>query len=173
MNSSVKNLASAAVVGAAYAALTTLLAPISFGLVQFRVSEALCILPAFLPSASWGLWAGCALVNFMSGYGVPDIVFGSFATLMASLCIARIARGHTPMLGWWRCLAVCAMPVIWNGPIVGGVIAWSTGAFWAALPLSAAQIAVEEAAVMVILGLPLLRLLPRSRAFTHALARVQ
>ena len=43
----------------------------------------------------------------------------------------------------------------------------------AALPLSAAQIAVEEAAVMVILGLPLLRLLPRSRAFTHALARVQ
>ena len=55
MNSSVKNLASAAVVGSAYAALTMLLAPISFGLVQFRVSEALCILPAFLPSASWGL----------------------------------------------------------------------------------------------------------------------
>ena len=102
MRISVKDLASAAVVGAAYAALTMLLAPISFGLVQFRASEALCILPAFLPAASWGLWVGCALVNFMSGYGIPDIVFGSFATLMASLCIARIARGRSPLLGWGR-----------------------------------------------------------------------
>lgn len=173
MRISVKDLASAAVVGAAYAALTMLLALISFGLVQFRASEALCILPAFLPAASWGLWVGCALVNFMSGYGIPDIVFGSFATLMASLCIARIARGRSPLLGWGRCLAICAMPVLWNGPIVGGVIAWSTGAFWAALPLSAAQIAVEEAAVMFVLGLPLLRLLPRSRAFVGALSHVR
>ena len=171
MHITTKKLAFAAVVGAAYAALTMLLAPISFGLVQFRVAEALCILPAFLPAASWGLWAGCALVNVMSGYGLPDIVFGSLATLMASLCAVRISRGHGPLLGWGRCLAVCLMPVIWNGPIVGGVIAWSTGAFWAAFPLSAAQIAVEEAGVLFILGLPLLRLLPRSSAFRIALAR--
>ena len=56
MHITTKKLAFAAVVGAAYAALTMLLAPISFGLVQFRVAEALCILPAFLPAASWGLW---------------------------------------------------------------------------------------------------------------------
>ena len=137
MRISVKDLASAAVVGAAYAALTMLLAPISFGLVQFRASEALCILPAFLPAASWGLWVGCALVNFMSGYGIPDIVFGSFATLMASLCIARIARGRSPLLGW--------------GPLPGRLRharalerahrrrrhRLSTGAFWAAFPLNA------------------------------------
>ena len=42
MKISTRKLASAAVVGAAYAALTLLLAPISFGLVQLRVSEALC-----------------------------------------------------------------------------------------------------------------------------------
>lgn len=57
MKISTRKLASAAVVGAAYAALTLLLAPISFGLVQFRVSEALCILPAFVPFTAWGLWA--------------------------------------------------------------------------------------------------------------------
>ena len=87
-----RNLAFAAVVGAAYCALTLLLAPISFGAVQFRVSEALCILPAFLPGSAWGLWLGCALANFFGGYGVPDIVFGALATLGSSLCAARRAR---------------------------------------------------------------------------------
>ena len=94
MKISTRKLASAAVVGAAYAALTLLLAPISFGLVQFRVSEALCILPAFVPFTAWGLWAGCAIANLAGGYGIPDIVFGSLATLGASLCMAAIAKTH-------------------------------------------------------------------------------
>ena len=49
-----RNIALAAVVGAAYCALTLLVAPIAFGVVQFRVSEALCILPAFFPMSAWG-----------------------------------------------------------------------------------------------------------------------
>ena len=61
------------------------------------------------------------------------------------------------------------MPVIWNGPIVGGVIAYSTGAFWAALPLNSLQIAAEEALVMYVIGLPLLKLLPKSTAFSRAI----
>ena len=60
------------------------------------------------------------------------------------------------------------MPVVWNGPIVGAVIAYSTGAFWSALALSAVQIAAEEAVVMYVIGLPLLKLLPRSAAFRRA-----
>ena len=122
MKISTRKLASAAVVGAAYAALTLLLAPISFGLVQFRVSEALCILPAFLPCTSWGLWIGCAIANLAGGYGIPDIVFGSLATLGASLCMAGIVKGHEQPLKLGRAIAVCFMPVIWNGPIVGGEI---------------------------------------------------
>ena len=59
--------------------------------------------------------------------------------------------------------------VIWNGPIVGGVIAYSTGAFWAALPLNSLQIAAEEALVMYVIGLPLLKLLPKSTAFSRAI----
>lgn len=164
MKLSAEKLATAAVVGAAYAALTLVLAPISFGLVQFRVSEALCILPAFMPWTAWGLWAGCAIANLAGGYGLPDIVFGSLATLGASLCMARLAKGCVQPLKLGRALAVCFMPVAWNGPIVGAVIAYSTGAFWQALPLNALQIAAEEALVMYVLGLPLLKLLPRSRA---------
>ena len=160
-----RNLAFAAVVGAAYCALTVLLAPISFGAVQFRVAEALCILPAIMPVSAWGLWIGCALANFFGGYGLPDIVFGSLATLGEGLCAAAIARGHAQPLSFSRCILVCFMPVAWNAPIVGAVIAWSTGAFMSAFPLTALQLAVEEAGVLFIIGMPLMRLLPRSRAF--------
>ena len=160
-----RNLAFAAVVGAAYCALTVLLAPISFGVVQFRVAEALCILPAIMPVSAWGLWIGCALANFFGGYGLPDIVFGSLATLGAGLCAAAIAKNHAQPLGFGRCVLVCAMPVVWNAPIVGAVIAYSTGAFWSAYPLTALQFAVEEAGVLFLIGLPLMKLLPRSRAF--------
>lgn len=160
-----RNIALAAVVGAAYCALTLLVAPIAFGVVQFRVSEALCILPAFFPMSAWGLWIGCALANVFGGYGVMDIVFGSLATLCSGLCIAAIARNHPQPLSLGRCVLVCFMPVLWNTPIVGSVIAYSTGAFWAALPLTMLQFAVEEAGVMYILGLPLMKLLPKSSAF--------
>ena len=59
--------AAAALVAAAYAAITMALAPISYGVLQFRVSEALCVLPALLPCTAWGLFAGCAVANLLSG----------------------------------------------------------------------------------------------------------
>ena len=82
--------------------------------------------------------------------------------------VAAIIEKIKDLLGLGRALAVCLMPVVWNGPIVGAVIAYSTGAFWSALALSAAQIAAEEAVVMYVIGLPLLKLLPRSAAFRRA-----
>lgn len=81
-----------AMVGAVYAALTMMLAPISYGNVQFRVSEALCVLPFFLPETAVGLFLGCALANTISAAGVLDIVFGSLATLGAGLCTAAFGR---------------------------------------------------------------------------------
>ena len=66
-----------AVVGALYAALTMLLAPISYGNLQFRISEALCVLPVFFPYTSVGLFLGCALANTISAAGMLDVVFGS------------------------------------------------------------------------------------------------
>ena len=63
-------IATAAVVGAAYAALTMLLAPISYGALQLRVSEALCILPYFMPCTAWGLFLGCAIAGFLGWAGI-------------------------------------------------------------------------------------------------------
>lgn len=55
MHITTRKLAAAAVTGAAYAALTMLLAPISYGAIQCRVSEVLCILPFFIPCTAWAV----------------------------------------------------------------------------------------------------------------------
>ena len=52
MKINTRNLITAAIIGALYAVLTMVLAPISYGPVQFRVSEVLCILPFFMPCTS-------------------------------------------------------------------------------------------------------------------------
>ena len=88
-NLSLRKLTFAAVVGALYAALTIALAPISYGPLQFRVSEVLCILPFFFPFTAWGLFVGCALANLFGSGLLPDIVFGSLATLLAALCTSK------------------------------------------------------------------------------------
>ena len=59
----------AAAIAAIYVVLTMLFAPISFGPVQFRISEALCILPYFTPAAVPGVFLGCLLSNLLCGSG--------------------------------------------------------------------------------------------------------
>ena len=79
-----------AAIAAIYAALTLALAPISYGAVQVRVSEALTVLPFFMPhSAVPGLFLGCLLANFLGGAGIWDVIFGSAATLVAAMITAR------------------------------------------------------------------------------------
>ena len=104
-----------AVVGALYAALTMLLAPISYGNLQFRISEALCVLPVFFPYTSVGLFLGCALANMISAAGILDVVFGSLATLCAGLCAAacgREARRTGAMPSVTMRVLACLSPVV-------------------------------------------------------------
>lgn len=75
----------AAAIAAIYTVLTMVFAPISFGPVQFRISEALCILPFFTPAAVPGLFIGCLLSNLLCGAAALDIIFGSLATLIGAL----------------------------------------------------------------------------------------
>lgn len=162
-----KRLSAAAIVGAAYAAMTILLAPISYGPLQFRVSEALCILPAFIPCTALGLFIGCAIANLISVFGIFDVVFGSLATLGAALCAARLGKGREHPLSVGRSAAVCLMPAFFNAPVIGALLAWSSAptAFWGAFPVYAAQIGAEELVVLFAVGLPLMRLLPKYAPF--------
>lgn len=60
-------------------------APSSFGPVQFRISEALCVLPYFTPAAVPGVFLGCLISNLLGGAAALDVVFGSLATLMGAV----------------------------------------------------------------------------------------
>ena len=164
--STVLRIATAAVVAAAYAALTIALAPISYGALQFRVSEALTVLPFFMPCTIWGLWIGCILANLYTGT-VADIVFGSLATLLAALCTAWFGkRGNTVknrILG-------CLMPVVFNALVVGAVLTWGYQIQEFSDPLAsfgfnALTVGLGEAGGLYLIRYKLLRPLPKIKFF--------
>ena len=78
-------LTRAALIAAVYTALTLLFAPLSFREIQVRISEALTILPYFTPAAIPGLLVGCLISNILGGAILPDIIFGSLATLIGAV----------------------------------------------------------------------------------------
>ena len=82
----------AAVIAAVYAALTIILAPISYGAFQCRISEALCVLPCLTGAAVPGLFVGCLLSSVLTGAPVLDVVFGSVATLIAAVLTRILAK---------------------------------------------------------------------------------
>lgn len=72
-------------IAALYVVLTVMFQPISFGDMQVRIAEALTVLPAFTPAAVPGLFIGCLIGNLLGGAILPDIIFGSLATLLGAL----------------------------------------------------------------------------------------
>ncbi len=80
-------LVHAAVIAAVYVILTMLAASFNLasGAIQVRFSEVLTILPYFTPAAVPGVVIGCLLSNILTGCALPDIIFGTFATLLGAL----------------------------------------------------------------------------------------
>ena len=132
-----------AMIAALYAALTLLLAPISYGAIQCRIYEAMTLLPILLPQAIPGLVIGCLVANLLSPVAIWDVIFGTLATLIAALGTYKLRK--KPLLA-----ALC--PVVANGVIVGVMLA-----VFYALPLwmTMLEVAVGEA-VAVALGFILL-----------------
>ncbi len=87
-------VARTALIAAAYAVLTLAVPPFSYGPVQLRISEALCVLPFFMGEAVLGLTAGCFLANLIGmsfGLTLPwDVVVGTLATYLACLAASKI-----------------------------------------------------------------------------------
>lgn len=84
-NKNVLFMTHAAMIAAIYVVLTYVFAPFSFGEVQIRIAEALTILPVFTPAAIPGLFIGCLVGNILGGAILPDIIFGSVATLIGAV----------------------------------------------------------------------------------------
>ena len=112
-------MTASALITAVYVALVLLFNPISFGALQFRIAEALCVLPFFSLSAVPGLALGCLLGNFFSGAAMPDVIFGTFATLLAAILSYKLRT-----VSKWL---VCLPPILANAVIVPFVLQYAYG----------------------------------------------
>ena len=155
----VRQLTLAAMVAALYAVLSYFgnIFGLTFGPVQCRFSEALCVLPFTTP----GLFIGCLLTNLLSPVGPVDIVFGSLATLLAALWTSKMPN---------RWLAPLP-PVICNGVILGAMFSWyEVGfgpGFWGLFAWNAFTVALGELAACYVLGSLLLTVLPKVESLRH------
>jgi len=109
----------AAMIAAIYVVLTYIFAPFSFGDVQVRIAEALTILPIFTPAAIPGLFIGCLIGNILGGAVLPDIIFGSIATLIGAV-FTYLLRRKSPFL--------CILPpIISNTLIIPMILKYAYG----------------------------------------------
>ena len=108
----------AASIAALYVVLTFVSAALglSSGVIQLRLSEALCVLPAFFPAAVPGLFVGCIIANFLTGSIFIDVIFGSLATLIGAIG-TRLLRKHKIL-----CLTP---PILSNTLIIPFVLAFA------------------------------------------------
>jgi uncharacterized membrane protein len=151
-------LVQAALIGAAYAALTMVLAPLSYGSgpipIQVRISESLTILPYFTPAAIPGLFIGCLISNLISPYGIIDLICGSLATLLAAFGSFALRKNK---------FLVPLPPVILNSLIIGAMFYYLYGVN-ASFLANMLWIGGGEALACYLLGFPLLLLLEKRRS---------
>lgn len=118
MSKKVLFLNQAAIIAALYIALLLAFQPIGFSVIQFRISEALTILPYFTPAAIPGLFVGCFLGNLVAGAPPLDFVFGSLTTLVAATLSYRLRRYK---------FLVPVPPIVLNALVVPFILLYAYG----------------------------------------------
>ena len=149
-NLSVRRLVRCAVIAAVYVVVCLVLAPFSYGAVQVRVAEALCLLPVFGAEYIVGVTLGCFLANLL-GSTVVDVVFGTLATLLRDIRVKGLA------------IPASLPPVVFNMIIVGAfeiTFFFSDGAPTAMLAVfNAVTVGIGELISCTILGVALVKLI--------------
>ena len=146
------------IIAALYVLLTYLLAPISYGSVQARVAEVMTIFPIFSAKMIPGVTLGCFIANIINpeNFGPIDIFGGSFATLIAGLLSSLIGKKNK----WLGIIP----PILVNGLIVGGYLPFFI-VDEVTVPVvlfSMLTVAAGEAAVLIVLGLPLIAIFEKT-----------
>ena len=160
-------IAHCAVIAALYAAVSLLLAPVGFGPVQFRASEALTILPGFTPMAIVGLTLGCGITNAvgaatgMSILGMWDVLFGTLATFIAAYLSYLLRNKTVKGLSVWSTIP----PVLVNAVILGAEFSFAfAGSFnWGIFGMNALTTGLSQLVPCVVLGLLLQRVIQKTK----------
>lgn len=156
MKKSIKPVVIAGLTASVYVALTYLsaLLGIAYGQVQFRLSEALCILPVFCPSAVWGLTVGCFIGNIGSPLGPVDWLIGAFSTFLSAFATRKLGNVRikgVPFLAPLPCVIINAVAVAAQTAVLFADKSARMSVFLS----SAAFVAIGQTAVCYGLGLPL------------------
>ena len=155
-------IARAAVIAALYATLCIFMKPLSYGPIQLRISEVLCVLPIFMPEAIIGLFIGCITANFLGGASVVivDATLGSLTTLVAAY-LTRIIYKKTKNL-----FLSLLPPVVLNALIVGTYIpliytSSSETSMQIQILISICSVFIGQAIVIFALGIPFAKALKK------------
>jgi uncharacterized membrane protein len=141
-------IARGAAITALYVVITYFLAPVSFGPIQFRAAEALTVLPIIFPEAVPALFLGVLLANVIGGLGLIDIIGGSLVTLLAAYVTYKNRDNVFAYLS----------PILFNAFLISIYLHTLFGLpYW----LNVIQIGLSEAAVVIILGVPLIKYLKK------------
>jgi uncharacterized membrane protein len=163
-NSSVRKLARCGVVAAIYVVLCLALQPLSYGAVQVRVAEALCLLPVFGTEYILGVVLGCFLANLL-GSTIVDVIFGTLATLLAY----RLRNIRFKGLA----LAASLPPVLFNAVIIGIEIAVmfpdpsSSAPIWLACITNGISVGIGELISCTVLGVLLVKIIESNTALSQ------
>ena len=130
-------IAHAAIIAALYVVLTALAAgfDLASGAIQVRFSECLTVLPFFTPAAVPGVVIGCLISNIFFGGALPDIIFGTLATLIGAIGTYMLRKNRF----------LCSVPpVVSNALIIPFVLKYAyalPGTLWfLALTVGAGEI---------------------------------
>lgn len=150
----IKFIAESAIIAALYAVLTWLFAPISYGSVQFRISEVLVLLVVFNPKYAFALIIGCFVSNITSTLGWYDMLFGTLATTLAIIPMCFIKK-----------MPIAAIfPVISNAIIVSIELGLAFDLWGLAFLYNVLTVGLGELVVLYALGIPLMYALAKNKA---------
>ncbi len=169
-----RQMARCAVIAAVYVALCLVLAPFSYGAVQVRIAEALCLLPVFGAEYIVGVTLGCFLANLF-GSTLLDVIFGTLATLLACLVTWKLRSVRLKGLA----IPASLPPVLFNAVIVGAEITLfftdyhaMSAPLWLLCLSNGISVGVGELISCTVLGVALVKLIESNaalrRAFTEA-----
>lgn len=146
-----RQLTRAAIIAALYIALVFAFQFASFGPIQFRVAEALTVLPMLYPEAIAGIYVGTLLANILGGLGPWDVFGGSLVSLLAAVISFRY-RNH-PIIPY-------ASPIVLNAFLVSLYLRLFFDVPYWPMVLS---IGFGQAVVVLGLGIPLIRFFKKNQ----------
>lgn len=151
MKKNILFITQAAVIAAIYVVLTMIAAgfDLASGMIQVRFSEALTVLPYFTPAAIPGLAIGCLISNTVTGCMLPDVIFGTLATLLGAIGSWYLRRSK---------ILVTIPPVIANALIIPFILTYAYK-IPGGIPLQMLTVGAGEVLSCMVIGSVLLRAL--------------